>query len=451
MSTLLENINEELTLVVEIIPIQSSFYETLYYSTRALTITVDGKYKTVYPYITHTLDVTSTCVLPIQKGEVIKRPSIDGFQLMYNIGVTYNVSAYYGATVNCYVGSNRLNRLEDFTRFYKGFVGNVKIDVNNTYVTIDSNIINLQENLLSEYDNKVVPVILGKSERFGAVPVRVGEEIYHVLCGHPATVHNVYNSLGNPIAYHLVPFNDWVVIKCDEPTDGSIIISAENGQGAIGDLLRLLVGSKGVSVEDSDIDLINSLASDYTSIQVFEQVTYEKAITTIVHSLTHVWYFDLVTSKIRFKPFYRSTPTMTISDEFIVRTNNSMAYRKRPYTDFEIVYDINFSNGTYKNYKIEHPLKSEYDPIQYKEYPTVYALTSNDTSAQNYIHKIMNLYGSGLGVLELEMNLYQQLPFVGDNVIINSDFLKLNNKHFFVERVTYKFTTLTVALTLVTI
>lgn len=451
MSTLLDSINEQLTIIIEIIPVNPVDTATLYYSTRANTITVDGVFVTVYPYITQTLNVSNSCVLPFAKGEIIQRPKIDGFQLMYNIGVTYNVPAYYGATVNCYVGSNQLNRLEDYLKFFTGFVSNVKLDVNNSYITIDSNKMNLQKNVLEEFDNKVVPALAGRSDRFGAVPVRVNDEIYHVLAGHPCTVYGVYDKLDNPISYTLIPFLDWTVIKCDEPTDSTIRIDASNGEGAIGDLLKILIEGSGFTVDDGDIAIINSLASEYTSLQLFEQVTYEELITTIIHSLTYVWYFDLLTGVIRLKPFYRAEPAFTLTDNFIVSTLNTMAYRKRPYTDFEIIYDIDFSTGLYKSYKLEHPHKGNYDLSQHKKYPVVYSLTRNDTVAQTYLQGIMNHYGSGLGVLELETNLYSKLPFVGDTINIDSKFLKLENKTFFVEKVTYKFTTMTVAMSLITI
>lgn len=449
MPSLLDSITNTTTVIVEIIPFNDP---VLYFSTNNVTITKDGTYMDVYPYITGTIDLTLNVVTPFDDGDLKKGHTINGFKLTYNIGVTFEIPKYYGAKVNCYIGTSNMTDFSSFGRFYSGFIANVNLTEKQTIVTLDTGELQLKKDLLRTISDRVVPVAIGTGTNFGAVPVKYNNETYHVVSFAPFTINNVYNMAGDNIPYTLNVIDGITVVKPSVPTDSTLRIDGSAGSGAIGDLLKFLLNIFGFNTHQPDIDTINTIFPENVNLQLFQQFTLSDMLTYILRAINHVWFYDSINDVVRITPFARTTPTFTITDNHIVSTSVSMVYRTRPFTHFKAGYALNFSNSTLKEITRVHPNASLLDASLHKIYPTIYFLTYNDVTANQYLDYVYNLYSGGLGVLTIDVNILAAADVhLGDTILIDSDYLNLHDIHFYVEEISYKLSTYTIGLKLITI
>lgn len=449
MASLIDSITNTTTVIVEIIPFDNP---TLYFSTNNVTITKDSVYIDVYPYITGTIDLTLGVVMPFEDGDLKRGNTINGFKLAYSIGITFEIPKYYGAKVNCYLGSSNSTDFSAFLLFFSGFIANVNLTEAETLVTLDSGELQLKKNLLRTISDRAVPVAVGSGTNFGAVPIVYNNETYHVVSSAPFNINHIYNLAGIEIPYTTIVIDGITVVKPTNPTDSLLRIDGGWGSGTIGNILGFLLDIFGFNLYQPDIDAISALFPETVNLQLFQQYELGEMITNILRSINHVWYYDSINNTVRIIPFVRGTPTFTITDNHIVSTSVSMVYRTRPFTHFKASYALNYYNNTLKDISREHPYVNSLDERLHKQYPNLYFLTHDDATAQSYLDYAYNLYSSGLGVLTLEVNVYAFSGIqLGSTVLVTSEYLGLTDVHFFVEEITYKLSTYTIGLKLITI
>jgi hypothetical protein len=445
-----KNLDTLLNRIVTVIRITSLTEPVLYYSNTALTITNNGQDVDIYPFIVDFMTYSVISVTPMNYDTPITTKKPLGFKLGYSLSILYEVSKYYGAVVDIYIGVTPVNDLIDMKHVYSGHIANVVLSMAHVSVTLTDRSLFLDKPILEVVNNRVVPTFVGHSDKLGTVPVTLNAVTYYVLCNHPCVINSVKDANGVLVPYTLIPYKNWTVIYPNTPIDNFLVVDATNGTGTVGALLNLLLSAYGFSFEASDIALMDTIFPEMVGLQLHNQMTVTKLISYILRATSSMWYLDFITNKVRILPYYRGTVQFTYTDNSIISNNASMTYKVRPYTRFVVHYALDYARSTtstVEHITVEHNTLPEY---LRRDFGDVYTITNDQATAQKYVDFLAQQYGVGLGVFTLKVNIYGYTPQMGHTIIINSELMQINST-FLIEGITYNLHDLTYSLQLVTI
>jgi len=431
-----------------IIQIESITEPILHYSTRPLNIKDNsGSFITVFPFISDYVTIGYAAQLPLEVGTLPQQKENSGFTLIYDTSILYEVAKYYGSKVRFYVGSISNTELNQFTLFYTGYISNVKLGTKGVNVTLSSKNLSFNRQLLRTFRGYDVPVVVGSGDNFGGVPIEYAGSTYYVVSGVPVNITQVKDNKGNGKTFNTSVIEGATILEVTETIDSSPIITCSNATGTIADLLQFLLHHYGFSVNTSDIANINAIYNEQIGIQLFTQMTLEKLLNLLLHSLNLVWYIDFLTEEVRIKEFKATTSNITLDDTSILSTNLNFIYLSRPYTYFKVNYDFNWAIG-------DNETLERVNPVNYPEHLKSRYKTINVPMSLNAatiaLDKVYNSYKGGLGVATIEISVTAGYFSVGDTIRIESNLFGINSD-FFVQSMAYSFKTHSTIATIITI
>lgn len=421
----------------------------VYLSTRHIDVSYGGIFLDIYPNISESITVGYECNFLVTEGADMPATKPTGFMITDTV-LLEGLQRYYGAKVECFVGTTDTHELESYSLLYDGIVSNILWNERGTLVTLSDDSLSLKKNILQTYYSRPLPVVLGSDTNFSSIPVNVEGNDYHVISSYPATISSIKDSNGNDVPYNLVVYEDWTVIETTAPTDTNLVISAEAGSGTIGDLIQYILSVNDLVLDSNDLAEFNTRYPEFIGIQLFEQATYGELLNVLLHGTNHVWYCDLNSKIVRLKPFERTEPAMTVTDNMLTASTFKMSYFTRPFTSFRVLYNLTWHDLKADQVSLESPLAAQLDPTLHKKYPDIVFPTKSQAKASEIANDMLQKYGDGLYSTTLDMSIVYGSFEVGDTIRIESDFLQLY-QDFFVQSVQYSDVTKKITTTVITI